>query len=60
MPSLLAEMTEGKDPNELKRKVRTERVTLGAAFNSFSLLARTCRRTLCRAYTRTSKLYLKS
>ncbi|MCC5960273.1 MAG: integrase arm-type DNA-binding domain-containing protein [Rhodobacteraceae bacterium] len=57
--SLLGEMAEGNDPNEQKRKERTDRVTMAAAFERFFEARTNLSPHTVSSYQRTARLYLK-
>jgi integrase len=58
--SLLGEMAEGNDPNEAKRKERTDRVTMAAAFERFFEARTNLSPHTVSSYQRTARLYLKT
>lgn len=58
--ALLAEMSEGQDPNEQKRKARTEQITLATSFTNFFEARPTLSPYTVGSYQRSVRLYLKS
>ena len=58
--AVLGEMTEGRNPNEEKRKETVERVTLEKAFERFFQARTKLSPITVNSYTRTVKLYLKA
>lgn len=58
--SLLGEMAEANDPNEQKRKERTDRVTMAAAFERFFEARNSLSPHTVSSYQRTARLYLKT
>lgn len=58
--ALLAEMSDGKDPNEQKRKAKAEQITMAVAFERFFEARPTLSPLTVSSYRRSAQLYLKS